>query len=67
MLKTKLFSKNKKHLLQLQLSLDKENRSQHGHFTMEDYRKWLKKGYVERVRRGTYRITEKGEKYMEII
>ena len=27
----------------------------------------LKKGYVERVRRGTYRITENGEKYMEII
>jgi len=27
----------------------------------------LKKGYIERVRRGTYRITENGEKYMEII
>jgi len=27
----------------------------------------LKKGYVERVRRGTYQITENGEKYMEII
>ena len=27
----------------------------------------LKKGYVERVSRGIYRITESGEKYMEII
>jgi len=27
----------------------------------------LKKGYVERVRRGIYQITENGEKYMEII
>lgn len=27
----------------------------------------LKKGYVERVSRGVYRITEKGKKYMEII
>ena len=27
----------------------------------------LKKGYIERVRRGIYRITENGEKYMEII
>jgi len=27
----------------------------------------LKKGYIERVSRGTYRITESGEKYMEII
>lgn len=27
----------------------------------------LKKGYVERVSRGIYRITETGEKYMEII
>ena len=27
----------------------------------------LKKGYIERVSRGIYRITESGEKYMEII
>ena len=27
----------------------------------------LKKGYIERVSRGTYQITENGEKYMEII
>jgi len=27
----------------------------------------LKKGYLERVNRGIYRITESGEKYMEII
>jgi Mn-dependent DtxR family transcriptional regulator len=27
----------------------------------------LKKGYIERVSRGIYRITENGEKYMEII
>ena len=27
----------------------------------------LKKGYVERVRRGIYQITENGEKYMEIV
>ena len=27
----------------------------------------LKKGYVERVSRGIYRVTESGEKYMEII
>jgi Mn-dependent DtxR family transcriptional regulator len=27
----------------------------------------LKKGYIERIRRGTYRITENGEKYMEIV
>ena len=27
----------------------------------------LKKGYVERVSRGIYQITENGEKYMEII
>jgi Mn-dependent DtxR family transcriptional regulator len=27
----------------------------------------LKKGYVERVNRGIYQITESGEKYMEII
>jgi len=27
----------------------------------------LKKGYIERVSRGIYRVTENGEKYMEII
>jgi len=27
----------------------------------------LKKGYIERVSRGIYQITENGEKYMEII
>ncbi|KPV63641.1 MAG: hypothetical protein AOA66_0773 [Candidatus Bathyarchaeota archaeon BA2] len=27
----------------------------------------LKKGYIERVSRGIYRVTESGEKYMEII
>jgi len=27
----------------------------------------LKKGYIERVSRGIYQITESGEKYMEII
>ena len=27
----------------------------------------LKKGYIERISRGIYRITESGEKYMEII
>ena len=27
----------------------------------------LKKEYMERVSRGVYRITEKGEKYMEVI
>jgi len=27
----------------------------------------LKKGYIERFSRGIYRITESGEKYMEII
>ena len=27
----------------------------------------LKKGYIERVCRGIYQITESGEKYMEII
>lgn len=27
----------------------------------------LKKGYVERVRRGIYPVTENGEKYMKII
>jgi predicted transcriptional regulator len=27
----------------------------------------LKKEYVERVSRGIYRITEKGEKYMQVI
>jgi Mn-dependent DtxR family transcriptional regulator len=27
----------------------------------------LKKGYIERVSRGIYQITEKGEKYMEIV
>jgi len=27
----------------------------------------LKKGYIERVSRGIYHITESGEKYMEII
>jgi Mn-dependent DtxR family transcriptional regulator len=27
----------------------------------------LKKGYIERVSRGVYQITESGEKYMEII
>lgn len=27
----------------------------------------LKKGYIERVSRGIYQVTENGEKYMEII
>jgi len=27
----------------------------------------LKKGYIERVSRGIYQVTESGEKYMEII
>jgi len=27
----------------------------------------LKKGYIERTSRGIYRVTESGEKYMEII
>jgi len=27
----------------------------------------LKKGYIDRVSRGIYQITESGEKYMEII
>ena len=27
----------------------------------------LQKGYIERVSRGIYRVTEKGEKYLEIL
>jgi hypothetical protein len=58
MLKTTFFSKNQKDLLQLRLSLEQRIAGQHGHFTMDDYRKWLKKADINDLARALTRFAQ---------